>query len=291
LAAGGATIRRSRHVRGDCVRAPLGTLLQFRRRSPCALFYLKPCGVREVRRQCAGAHAAAHGHRRMVLTQTPVCATRRRWFEWSCETFVVRLSQQVGVVEGGPIRVVPAGREPPRQRQGVPALPDGAAPSPCLRPGVREKPGRPGPLRPLLRKCSIAIRRSIACGQTPGPSSCPSWSSTWRSASSSASPNAIESMNARLRRAVRAAATSGRGRRTQVGDAGDRRSATERGVGPVMIIGVLTSRVGAGHELPCRSVFGELGPTRLDEDHPSSRSRQAVESSVTVAHDWIRSPG
>ena len=48
------------------------------------------------------------------------------------------------------------------------------------------------------------IRRSSGCGTTPGNSSSRSWTTTSRSAQVLCSTNAIESLNARYRRAVKA---------------------------------------------------------------------------------------
>ena len=73
---------------------------------------------------------------------------------------------------------------------------------------------RSTPRRPRRRRWSgswssprpgaSATRRSCGCGRTPGRSSCRSWPSTPRSAGSICTTNAIESVNARIRRAVKA---------------------------------------------------------------------------------------
>ena len=63
---------------------------------------------------------------------------------------------------------------------------------------------RPGAFAEFAAAWETGTRRSSGCGRTRGRSSCRSWPSTPRSARSSATTNAIESLNARLRRAVRA---------------------------------------------------------------------------------------
>ncbi len=75
-----------------------------------------------------------------------------------------------------------------------------SSPSTPRRPRTRRGAVPGVPARPGAR----SIRRSSSCGRTPGPSSCPSSASTSRSARSSARTNAIESVNARIRKAVRA---------------------------------------------------------------------------------------
>ena len=57
----------------------------------------------------------------------------------------------------------------------------------------------------LARSGAPRTRRSPSCGPRRGPSSSPSWttgSTTWRSDASSPATNAIESLNARYRRAI-----------------------------------------------------------------------------------------
>ena len=66
----------------------------------------------------------------------------------------------------------------------------------------RPRPRNASPSSP--RNGAPSIRRSPSCGRTPGASSCRSWTTTSRSAASSARTNAVESLNARYRRAIRA---------------------------------------------------------------------------------------
>ena len=69
----------------------------------------------------------------------------------------------------------------------------------------RSTPPPPGPRSTSWpRSGASATRRSSGCGTTPGRSSSRSWTTTSRSAGCSARTNAIESLNARYRRAVKA---------------------------------------------------------------------------------------
>ena len=66
----------------------------------------------------------------------------------------------------------------------------------------RPPPGNGSPSSPASGAGSTP--RSPGCGRTRGVSSCRSWTTTWRSGGVICSTNAIESLNARYRRAVKA---------------------------------------------------------------------------------------
>ena len=70
--------------------------------------------------------------------------------------------------------------------------------------GRQRRGRRAGRVRRPRRNWGSGIRRSSGCGTTPGPSSSRSWTTTWRYAGCICSTNAIESLNARYRRAVKA---------------------------------------------------------------------------------------